>query len=62
MERTMTIMSRLGRLADEYRANRARIATERSIQSLPVELQKDIGWPHAYRHNTVNKLVNGGWF
>jgi hypothetical protein len=62
MESNMTIMSRLGRFADTYRANRARIATERSIASLPAEVQKDIGWPQSYRHNTVNKVVTGGWF
>lgn len=62
MERKMSIISRLGRFADHYRATRARIATERSIQQLPAEVQKDIGWPQAYRHNTVNKVVTGGWF
>ena len=36
-------------------------STERSIRALPAEIQKDIGWPHAYRSNTVNKVVTGGW-
>lgn len=57
----MSIMSRLGRFAAEYRAERARIATERSIRALPAEIQKDIGWPEAYRRNTTNIVVTGGW-
>lgn len=58
----MSIMTRLGRLAADYRAARARFETERSINSLPAEIQRDIGWPQAYRHNTVNKVVIGGWY
>jgi hypothetical protein len=44
----MTILSTISRLAHEYSAARARYLTERSINSLPIELQKDIGWPDAY--------------
>jgi len=58
----MSILSTLGRIAAEYRAVRARQQTERSIRSLPPEIQKDIGWPEGYRHNTVNKVVTGGWY
>lgn len=61
-EREMTILSSLSRFAADYRAARARQETERSIRSLPAEIQKDIGWPEAYRHNTVNKVVTGGWY
>ncbi|MDO9307360.1 MAG: hypothetical protein ABIK36_02510 [Pseudomonadota bacterium] len=58
----MSLMTALGRFAADYRAARARQETERSIRALPFEIQKDIGWPEAYRHNTVNKVVTGGWY
>ena len=58
----MSLMTALGRSAADYRAARARQETERSIRALPFEIQKDIGWPEAYRHNTVNKVVTGGWY
>ena len=41
----MTILSTISRLAADYRARRRRLATYLEISSLPVELQKDIGWP-----------------
>ena len=41
----MSIFSSIGRIASEYSAARARYQTERAIRSLPIELQKDIGWP-----------------
>ena len=44
----MSILSSIGRLAVEFSAARARHQTERTIRSLPVELQKDIGWPDAF--------------
>ena len=44
----MSILSTIGRLAAEYSEARARYLTERSIHALPIELQKDIGWPDAY--------------
>jgi len=52
-ESVMSILSTIGRLAAEYSEARARYLTERSIQALPIELQKDIGWPDARetRHN-----------
>lgn len=58
----MSILTTLGRFATDYRAARARQQTERSIRALPPEIQKDIGWPEAYRHNTVNSVVTGGWY
>jgi len=57
----MSILSTISRFASEYRDARARYLTERSVRSLPFEIQKDIGWPESYRHNTVNKVVTGGW-
>jgi len=40
-----SILSTIGRIATEYHAARARYRTERAIHALPIELQKDIGWP-----------------
>lgn len=42
-----SILSTIGRIATEYSAARARYQTERAIHALPIELQKDIGWPEA---------------
>ena len=59
----MSILSTIGRLAAEYSEARARYLTERSIHALPIELQKDIGWPDAYetRHEPPLpcRLVSG---
>ncbi|HEV2504624.1 MAG TPA: hypothetical protein VGV39_16210 [Mesorhizobium sp.] len=41
----MTILSTIGRIATELGAARSRYLTERAINSLPAEVQKDIGWP-----------------
>ena len=46
----MSILSSIGRIAAEFSAARARHQTERTIRSLPIELQKDIGWPDAFEH------------
>jgi hypothetical protein len=40
-----SILSTIGRIATEYNAARVRYQTERAIHALPIELQKDIGWP-----------------
>jgi hypothetical protein len=55
----MSILSTIGRLAAEYSQARARYLTERSINSLPVELQKDIGWPDAYETRRSRSIVSG---
>jgi hypothetical protein len=44
----MSVLSTLGRYAAEFSAARARYLTERQVRSLPVEIQKDIGWPDAH--------------
>jgi hypothetical protein len=44
-ENEMSILSSIGRIAIEYNAARTRYQTERAIRALPIELQKDIGWP-----------------
>lgn len=56
----MSILSTINRLAHEYSEARNRYLTEQSIRSLPVELQKDIGWPAAYETRR-GKLPFGIW-
>lgn len=41
----MSILSTISHYAHEFSAARTRYLTERAIGSLPIELQKDIGWP-----------------
>lgn len=41
----MYILSAIGRIATDFGAARSRYLTERAINSLPAEVQKDIGWP-----------------
>ena len=57
----MSILSSIGRLAAEFSAARARHQTERTIRSLPVELQKDIGWPDAFDGDTGYRRGIGSW-
>ena len=57
----MSILSSIGRLAAEFSASRARYQTERTIRSLPVELQKDIGWPDAYQTRQNRSFAAGTW-
>lgn len=54
----MSILSTISRLANEYSAARARYITERSISALPIELQKDIGWPNAREMRQAATFVN----
>jgi hypothetical protein len=44
-EHEMSILTTIERIAHSYSEARARYLTERAIQRLPAELQKDIGWP-----------------
>lgn len=57
----MSILSTLNRLAHEYNEARTRYLTERSIRALPIELQKDIGWPDAYENRHNRRVVTGAW-
>ncbi|MEW9805148.1 hypothetical protein [Mesorhizobium marinum] len=57
----MSIISSIGRIAAEFSAARARHQTERTIRSLPIELQKDIGWPDAYETGTAHHSGVGSW-
>lgn len=56
----MSIFSSIGRIASELNTARARFNTARSIRSLPIELQKDIGWPEAFDSNTGYRRGQGG--
>jgi hypothetical protein len=60
-EKEMSILSSLGRIATEFSAARARYQTERAIRSLPIELQKDIGWPEASDTKTGSRNGVGSW-
>lgn len=44
----MSVLSKIGRFAAELRASRSRMRAERLLQSLPKEIQKDIGWPDCW--------------
>ena len=57
----MSILSTISRLAHEYSEARARYITERSISALPIELQKDIGWPNARESRTTSSFAKGAW-
>jgi hypothetical protein len=57
----MSILSSIGRIAAEFSAARARHQTEVSIRSLPIELQKDIGWPDAFDKDTGYRRGIGSW-
>lgn len=56
-----SILSTIGRIATEYRAARARYQTERAIRALPIELQKDLGWPEAAGSKPVCMHGAGNW-
>ena len=57
----MSIIASIGRIAAEFNAARARHITERTIRSLPVELQKDIGWPDAFNQQTGLRRGSDSW-
>ena len=56
----MSILSSIGRLATEFSAARARYQTERAIHALPIELQKDIGWPDVYESRRNDHSFRAG--
>lgn len=55
----MSILSTIGRITNEFSAARARHQTERTIRALPLELQKDIGWPEAIDSKTEYRNGRG---
>ena len=44
----MSIFSALSHLAAEWRTAREKARARRIIDSLPMEIQKDIGWPDSH--------------
>ena len=44
----MSVYSALSHLAAEWRTAREEARTRRIIESLPEEIQKDIGWPDSH--------------
>lgn len=57
----MFAISIIGRFAAEYAAARSRRQTEREIRSLPLEIQKDIGWPDVSPRRRTSPFVPGVW-
>jgi hypothetical protein len=57
----MSIISTLSRLAHEYSQARSRYLTERSIGALPIELQKDIGWPDTFDSRNDRSFPASPW-
>ena len=57
----MSILSSIGRIATEFAYARARYQTERAIHALPIELQKDIGWPEAADTRKLDSHGAGNW-
>ena len=53
----MSVYTALHTLASEWRAHREEARTRRIVASLPVEIQKDIGWPGDHpvgKHGRLN--------
>ena len=57
----MSIISTISHYAHEFTAARTRYLTERTIRSLPFELQKDIGWPEVPGSRAASNLGVGSW-
>ena len=57
----MSFLTTLRDYARSRSAGRRRLAAYLYVAELPTNIRKDIGWPNAYRNNTVNKVVTGGW-
>ncbi|WP_274628489.1 hypothetical protein [Arvimicrobium flavum] len=57
----MSMLSTIERIVHDYSAARARYLTERAIRDLPIELQKDIGWPDAFETRTPRRPGIGTW-
>lgn len=57
----MSVISTIGRFAADYAAARSRRQTEREIRSLPLDVQKDIGWPDVEPRHRVSPFTLGAW-
>lgn len=55
----MSILSSIGRIAARYNDARSRSRTERAIHLLPLEVQKDIGWPEISECSPNRQIVHG---
>ncbi len=51
----MSVYSALSHLAAEWRSAREEARTRRIVNSLPAEIQKDIGWPDAQSNRGTNR-------
>lgn len=60
-ESAMFVISTIGRLAADYAAARNRRRTEQQIRSLPLEIQKDIGWPDLQPRRSASPSTFGAW-
>ena len=49
----MSVFSALSNLTAELRLAREEARTRRIVNSLPIEIQKDIGWPDSYTEGPV---------
>ena len=47
----MSFLDAIARYAADYRARRRRMRTYLAISSLPLEIQKDIGWSDDFEEN-----------
>jgi hypothetical protein len=56
----MSLISTLRHFANDWQVARAEIRTRRIIASLPMEVQKDIGWPDTGRRQRL-PLGLGSW-
>lgn len=56
----MSIYTALSHFTEEWRAARREARTYRIIGSLPLEVQKDIGWPDGQRTRSY-PLALGSW-
>lgn len=51
----MPIIDTLSRIARAFRARRRRAATLSHLSSLPLDIQKDIGWPDAQERRPARR-------
>lgn len=56
----MSLISVLRHFANDWQAARTEIRTRRIVDSLPREVQKDIGWPDVARHHDY-PISLGSW-
>jgi hypothetical protein len=57
----MSVFSTLSNLAAELRLAREEARTRRIVDSLPIEIQKDIGWPDTFTKRIVARSHGEAW-